>query len=149
MDLTGDGRCNSPGHSAKYRTNVLNEKQTGCILPCEHVTVKQVVSNTPTSAMTQARTAMLQLAYSCAVTRCQTAHPWSKEGLCNSLEALGNGARQHGFLSARRLQPNGPCNFLNICRKHLLQKLMHTQASASIEKELRDCKVLENRAFIS
>lgn len=67
VDLAGDSRYDSPGHSAKYCKYAIYAAQIGRILHCEHDTVNQV-SNTPTREMIQARTAMLKLSYSCAVT---------------------------------------------------------------------------------
>ncbi|XP_077548060.1 uncharacterized protein LOC144160755 [Haemaphysalis longicornis] len=87
VDLAGDGRCDSPGHSAKYCTYVLYAGQIGRILHCEHVTVHQV-SSTLTPAMTQARTACCNWCIPMQSPAVPNSAAMEKEGLINSLEAL-------------------------------------------------------------
>ncbi|XP_070378199.1 uncharacterized protein [Dermacentor albipictus] len=45
VDLAGDGRCDSPGYSAKYITCSLLSMQHGCILHTEQVQVGEVNHN--------------------------------------------------------------------------------------------------------
>ncbi|KAL1485360.1 hypothetical protein MTO96_032007 [Rhipicephalus appendiculatus] len=42
LDLAGDGRCDSPGHSTKYLTYTVFETKTNRILHCEQVQVGEV-----------------------------------------------------------------------------------------------------------
>lgn len=42
LDLAGDGRCHSPGHSAKYLTCSVFDTKTNRILHCQQVQVLEV-----------------------------------------------------------------------------------------------------------
>lgn len=113
VDLAGDGRCDSPGHSAKYCTYVLYAGQIGRIFHCEHVTVHQV-SSTPTVAMTQARTACYNWRIPMQSPAVPNSAAMEKEGLSNSLEALERQGINIRSLTTGRVQYNSPLNFLNM-----------------------------------
>ncbi|KAM7313643.1 uncharacterized protein ISCGN_003490 [Ixodes scapularis] len=51
MDLSGDGRCDSPGHSAKFLTYSFYSNQLGKILPSELVRVKECPEASASSKM--------------------------------------------------------------------------------------------------
>ena len=45
--LSGDGRCDSPGSSAKFCTYTLMEEETGTILHMEHINKTEVFNKSP------------------------------------------------------------------------------------------------------
>ena len=45
MDVCGDGRCDSPGHSAKYGTYTLMDEKTNLIIEFSIVQVTEATSN--------------------------------------------------------------------------------------------------------
>ena len=48
MDVCGDGRCDSPGHSAKYGTYTLMDEKTNLII---EFSIVQVMEATSSNAM--------------------------------------------------------------------------------------------------
>ena len=45
VDVCGDGRCDSPGHSAKYGTYTLMDEKTNLIIEFSVVQVTEVTSS--------------------------------------------------------------------------------------------------------
>ncbi|XP_077561432.1 uncharacterized protein LOC144177721 isoform X2 [Haemaphysalis longicornis] len=110
VDLAGDGRCDSPGHSAKYCTYVLYAGQIGRILHCEHVTVHQSPAVPNSAAM-------------------------EKEGLINSLEAL-----ERQGVNIRSLTTDRHPAIRSFCRKErpTIKHYFDTwHISKGIQKKLR------------
>lgn len=123
MDLAGDGRCDSPGHSAKYCTYVLYAEQLGRILHCEHVTVNQV-SNTRTRAMMQALTACYNWRIPLQSPAVPNSAAMEKEGLSNSLKALEQQGINVRSLTTGRMQWSleFPKHETNLCQHICLYK---------------------------